>query len=434
LVLLAVPVVIDRQMESCKSAGVELIELRTSVAQRSHGVECSPILESVHFLPYDERSLASSSIVEYADTCASYALGRMQNLLSAGVENDLQNLKLMRRLVGETSWTQTAEKKLTENLSSSDAVAMKTLEQIFAVPHDEAFARNVNSVVSTSWADIVSTDRLFGFARSDRCFKTCLDLALENIPAKTAGERIQIVECDAGTGQAYRHAMRQLSSEPGVSISYIAADPAPARLLDTELAQELGIDTAEWSLEGGKPIPGLESGADLVILANVLHRHGSISQALSAASSLVREKGFLLIVEPTSNFAIPWSLFALTHDVTTMADIAARTSGPFCDEPTWTALLTGAGLTPIARKSDGVLHTVFLCRKLRSTSPERAPKIIDVDDASFGWLNEVKAVMAEDRSGSNGNSSVWLRAREADSGLVGMLKCLRLEPNGDRLR
>jgi len=81
-----------------------------------------------------------------------------------------------------------------------------------------------------------------------------------------------------------------------------------------------------------------------------------------------------------------------------------------------------------------VLHTVFLCRKLSPTPLAQFPKIIDVDDASFGWLEEIKAVMAEERSESDGNCSVWLKANKADSGIAGMLNCLRREPNGDRLR
>ena len=436
-VAVAVSVVIDRQMDSCKSGGAELIELHTNVAQRRQRVERSPILESCHFFPYDEHSLAlgrlDSPLVEYAETCASFALDRMHDLLE-GAENDVRNLKLMQRLVSETGWTPTVNEKLKEHLSSPDAVSLRTLEKIFAVAHDDAFAQNVNSIVSASWADIVSTDLLFGFARSDRCFKNCLDIVLENIPVHSGDDHIQVVECDAGTGLAYPHAMHQLSLYPGVSIRYIAIDPDPAWSIDPELAKKYGIDTVGWSMEGTKPVPGLASGADLVILANVLHKHDNISKALSASKSLVSDNGFLLIVEPTSNFAIPWSFFALSQDVTQMSDIGSRTCGPFCDERTWTTLLTDAGLTPVAQKSDGVLNTVFLCRKLSSTSPEQVPKIIDVDEPSFGWLEDVKSVMTEERSGSNANCSVWLRAKKADSGLVGMLKCLRREPNGDRLR
>jgi len=432
-----VPVVNDHHLGTCKSGGVELLDLHATVAPRRQGIQPSPTLESFNFIPYNECSLATSqldtSVLEYAKSCANFVLEKMHQLLATNVEDGLRNLKLMRQLVDDSGWSPVVGEKLTEYLDASDSIALKTLEKIFAVEHNDAFAANVNSLVSASWADIISSDRLLSFARCDRCFKTCLDVVLENIPPE-AGGHMKVVECDAGTGQAYRHVMRQLESQPAISVNYTAIDPAPTQTINAELAQRLGIATVEWSLESTKSVPDRVSGADTVILANVLSRHDNISTALSAACSLVRDNGFLLLVEPTSNFAIPWSFFALTHDVTKMSDLSLRTCGPYCNEKTWITLLANAGLTPVAQKSDGILHTVFLCRKLSTTSPTQSPNIIDVDDASFGWLEEIKAVMAVERDESEANCSVWLRASEADSGLVGMLNCLRREPNGDCLR
>lgn len=434
---IVVPVVNNRDLGTCKSGAVELLDLHATVAPRRQGVQPSPTLESFNFIPYDECSLAASqldsAVLDYAKICANFVLEQMHQLLKTNVENGLRNLMLMQQLVGSSTWSPIVIEKLTEYLDASDSVALKTLEKIYAIPHDDDIAKNVNSLVSASWADIISSDPLLSFVRCDRCFKTCLDVVLENI-SPDAGGHIKVVECDAGTGQAYRHVLRQLESQPAVSVNYTAVDPAPAQSIDVELTQRLGIATVEWSLESTRPVPDRASGADIVILANALSRHDNISTALSSTSSLIRDNGFLLIVEPTSNFAIPWSFFALTHDVTKMSDLSSRTCGPFCDEQTWNTLLTNAGLTPVAQKSDGVLHTVFLCRKITSPSPAQPPTVIDIDDTSFGWLEEIKAVMAAERSESDTECSVWLRASKADSGLVGMLNCLRREPNGDRLR
>ena len=389
----------NREIGTCKSGGVEVVDVHHTIAPRRQGVQSSPLLESYDFIPYNESAIAAShratGVLEYANTCASFALDGIKQLLSSGFEHGLQNLKLMQRLVGESSWSSVPSEKLTEYLESSDCVGLKTLEQIFALPHDDAFAQNVDSLVSASWADVVSNDRLFSFARGDRCFKTCLDVALENTPGVGSSRHMKVVECNASTGQAYRHVMPQLLKDTGVNSTYIALDPSPAESVDNEL-QQFGIATNEWSLESSRPVPDQALDADLLILANVLSRCDNISTALSAACSLVRDGGFLLLVEPTTNFVVPWSYFALTNDVTGMTDVSSRSCGPFCDEATWTRLLANAGLTTVAQKSDGVLQTVFLCRKLSSTSPTQlpVPKIIDVDDTSFGWLDDVKAAMA----------------------------------------
>jgi len=426
-------VIYNRQMATSKAGGVEVFDLQTTFVPRRPGP--SPTLETYDFIPYDECALASSQldapVLEYAEICRGFVLDHLHKLLSSDVGKGFCNLQLMRRLVDDSSWSPPVSEKLTEYLNSPGSVVLKTLDKVFTVAVDDAFAHNVDSRMSTSWADIMSSDRLFSFARSDRCFRTCLDVVLENSPP----DSVKVVECDAGTGQAYRHMIRQLTSHPRVSVQYTAADHNPLQPVDVELRQKLGITTIEWSLDSTKPIPDhAASSADVVVLANVLHRHDNICTALSAASSLVRDDGFLLIVEPTSNFAIPWSFFALTHDVTKMSDLSSRTCGPFCDEQTWTRMITNAGLTTVAQKSDGVLHTVFLCRKLSSTSPTQTHKIIDVDDTSFDWLEEVKAVMADERSEYDDKCGVWLKASKADGGVVGMMNCLRREPNGSRLR
>ena len=433
-----IPVTSNHQLGTCKSGGVEILNVHTTHASGRQVVQQSPTLQSMDFIPYDECRLALSQlgapVLEYAEICRGFVLDHLQKLLSSNAGNGLRNLELMQHLVRSSSWSPPVSEKLTEYLDSPDSVALKTLQQIFAAGLDDAFAQNVDSLLSAKWADIMLSDRLFSYARSDRCFKTCLDVVVENCERDVSGGHMKIVECDAGTGQAYRHVLRQLASSPVISVDYIAADPNPAQSVDAELVQKLGIATVDWSLDSTKPIPDQASAADVVVVADVLHRHDNISAALSAASSMVRDNGFLLIVESTSNFAIPWSFLALTHDVTKMSDLSSRTLGPFCDEPTWTRLITNAGLTPIAQKSDGVLHTVFICRKLSLKSPTQSPKIIDVDATSFDWLEEVKAVMADERSESDASRSVWLKASKADSGVVGMMNCLRCEPNGNRLR
>ena len=101
--LTAVSVANNRQTRTCKSGGVELLDLHTTVAPRRQGVQRSPTLKSYSFIPYNERALASSqlgdSILEYAKTCESFVLERMHHLLLSKAENGIHNLKLMRHLV-----------------------------------------------------------------------------------------------------------------------------------------------------------------------------------------------------------------------------------------------------------------------------------------------------------------------------------------------
>ena len=184
MLCLVVRVTNNRQMGTCKSGAVEIIDLHAAVTPRRQGLQTTT-LDRGHFIPYNECAVAASelatSVLKYAETCASFVLEKMRRIISSKVEDGVQNIKLMQQLVGDSSWSPAVSEKLTEYLDSPDCVGLKTLEKIFAIAHDGAFAQNVDSLVSTSWADIVSDDRLFSFARRDRCFKTCLDVALETL-------------------------------------------------------------------------------------------------------------------------------------------------------------------------------------------------------------------------------------------------------------
>jgi SAM-dependent methyltransferase len=148
-----------------------------------------------------------------------------------------------------------------------------------------------------------------------------------------------------------------------------------------ESADSLGITPVDWSLNSGKPVPDQMKKSDVVILANVLHRQPNLVAALASLKELLRDGGFLLVTEPTQNFAIPWTFFALANDLNGMSDISKRSFGPFCDESTWNKVFVEAGLQVVAQKSDGLLNTAFLCRQVPQ-AVSRASSI-DIDGASF---------------------------------------------------
>jgi len=184
-------------MGTCTSGGVELLDLHATVAPRRQGVQAPPTLESFNFIPYDETAMAAAGVLgptltDYAKTCADFVLERMRQLAAANVEDGLRNVALMRRLVSESSWAPVPAAELSRHADSPESVALRTLERVFAVEHDDAFARTVDSVVASSWAEILSRDRLFAFARCDRCLKTCLDVVLENVPPEGAGGHIKV--------------------------------------------------------------------------------------------------------------------------------------------------------------------------------------------------------------------------------------------------
>ena len=60
------------------------------------------------------------------------------------------------------------------------------------------------------------------------------------------------------------------------------------------------------------------------------------------------------------------------------------------------------------------------------------PTLIWVDDLTFSWVDEVKSAMTSQQLPGQ---TVWLIAENCvQSGVIGMVNCLRKEPGGEKIR
>ena len=302
---------------------------------------------------------------------------------------------------------------------------MRVFSQIFAIEHDANFAQNLGRVVSTELSNL-HADAAFGFIRNERCLKSCLDIVVENCCSESG--LLKIVEFGASIGRVYEQAVPHLASEPGLNLKY-SVTGSGLDSLDVDVIERFGLQSIPWNMDDSPTPPNQLLGVDVVVLGNVLHQQKNISHALSVLSGLVRDGGFLLVLEPTKNFALPWCLFALTRDVSYISDLEDRSCGFFCHIETWHKIFEENNLEVISEKSDGLFHTAFLLRKMES-HVATDPVIIDVQDQSFSWVEDIKTAVASEE-----NQVVWLKCEEMpQSGVVGLVNCLRREPDGGKLR
>ena len=62
------------------------------------------------------------------------------------------------------------------------------------------------------------------------------------------------------------------------------------------------------------------------------------------------------------------------------------------------------------------------------------PTIINIDDLSFDWVEVVKTAMTTHQEAAPGHT-IWLVSENLpQSGIIGMVNCLKQEPGGDRIR
>ena len=62
------------------------------------------------------------------------------------------------------------------------------------------------------------------------------------------------------------------------------------------------------------------------------------------------------------------------------------------------------------------------------------PTVVDIDDLTFDWVDTVKSAMTAHQEAALGHT-VWLISENLpQSGIIGMINCLKQEPGGGRIR
>ena len=414
--------IVDKVLDTCISGGVELLGLHATVAPRRQQTQAAPVLEEFHFVPYFQSNLADRSTQEYTSILTSYLHKHMGSLLESqnGIKEQLRNVELLKQELQKTVAGDFAQADLEKFAGNPKCSLLHTLQSIFGLPLDENFTAGVEEVVKSSLSSLGS-DQLLCMSVEEKMLKTCLDVVLENC----GGHRLKIVEHEAANEQMFKHIIPQLSSQPMITLDYTATG---ADSIDSILLEEYSVKTASWDVTSDTT-PNQLANADLVVFSNNLHLQSDLTQALKSAANVLKENGFILVREPSTNLAIPLTLEGLTSDLTTTTD--QRTSGPFCDSAAWESYFKEGGFEVVAKKDDGLLHTVFLCRKV-STEPLVA-EVLAVDDMNFGWVEELKVAMATD---GPANERLWLKVEGGlpHSGVVGMVNCLKQEEGGHKIR
>jgi fatty acid synthase len=340
-------------------------------------------------------------------------------LLENGIKDQLPNLKQMQKVLGELKAV-TKDAKPDANTSGP---FRQVLTNIFSLPQNSEFVSSALEIMRSNRAEITSDKLLSGLLQGPY-LKNYLDDVAENTP----GGRVNVGEVGAGRDKVYRYIVPKLGDEPSAQFAYTAVDENVG-LISADDVEEHGLKTAPWNVTDIPPAD-LSQAFDVVI-ASRLHEEGDLSEALNNIAAAVKERGFLILHETTQNFALVSFLAALHFDYDFMTDLDQRTDGPFCDVNTWRRLLNAAGFDVVGHQSDGMMQSLFLCRKRASQLP-LAASFINVNNLNYSWVDEVKVALA-DESTVDGN--IWLVATSgAYNGVTGLVACLRLEPNGHKVR
>ncbi|NXI15750.1 FAS synthase, partial [Irena cyanogastra] len=397
----AFEVVVEHCLNSLKAGGVQINGLHASVAPRRQQEQMPPTLEKFCFVPYTESNSLSLSahLHAYLERCKGLIRNLQSKVAVHGVKLVIPGL--------ETAVAATEP-------SSTQKGLQHILAEICRLELNGNLHSELQQVVIREKMHFQNDPLLNGLLDSAE-LRTCLDVALENM----ISHRMKIVEANAGSGQLFSRVKSILTAQPLLQVDYIATDCILENLsaIETEL-QDAGVVSSQWD-PSSLPSGNL-TDADLVVYncsTSVLVNTTKILANLAAA---VKEGGFVLLHTLLKGETLGEIVGFLTSP-----DLQQKHS--FLSEAQWEDLFSKASLNLVAMKKSFFGSVIFLCRRQAHV---KTPVFLPVDETNYKWVESLKEILADPSE-----KPVWLTATScANSGILGMVNCLRLEAEGHRIR
>ncbi|KAM6049680.1 fatty acid synthase isoform 2-T2 [Theristicus caerulescens] len=394
-------VVIDRCLNTVKAGGVQISGTHSSVAPRRQQEQIPPTLEKFCFVPYIESDCLSSSVHlhNYLEHCKDLIQNLQAKVAVHGVKLVIPGLE-------------------TAVAAEKSSPIQKGLQHILA----EICRLELNGNLLSELQQIVTQEKthfqddpLLNGLLDSLELKTCLDVALENMTTR----RIKIVEALAGSGHLLSRVKRILNTELRLQADYIATDLNLKTLSANETKlQDDEISFSQWD-PSSLPSDNL-TNADLVVYNCSSSVLGNTTEILSNLAAAVKEGGFVLLHTLLKGETLGEIVSFLTSP-----DLQQKRS--FLSKAQWEGLFSKASLNLVAMKKSFFGSVLFLCRR---QTPAKTPVFLPVDEPHYMWVESLKEILAD-----QSNQPVWLTATSCwNSGILGMVNCLRLEVEGHRIR
>lgn len=403
------------------AGGVELEGLQTTLTPHRQ-IQTQPCLQTMEFIPHNEYITQSSSLDNYVQECAAFSIYGLSKLLQSTFQ--FPNRSLAEKVVGN----QTVEVNLSDFsrlCNDKELGVAQVLYKIFMLEPSTSFLETVEHIMDAFKPELLADKVLRNQWMIERTH-VCFDIVHENI----LSNHLKIVEIDFATGEMFTRFQSMVNSCPQLTGEYFVANDSKVKADDlSEADGPVVMKSVKWNASLLPP-ESLKS-MHICIAKNVLHKQKNLSVALKNISSLLIDGGFLLVEEVTKNFSLYLPMEVFENETRIVEDIDRRSSGWYCDDDKWIEIFQDEGYEIICKKSDRLLSTIFLVRKIAVEKNEQS--ILDVTDTDCAWVDELKSKLStcgEEPKGDN----LWIFANRAESGIVGMMNCLRKEESGDRMR
>uniref|UniRef100_A0A8R1DF59 Fatty acid synthase n=1 Tax=Caenorhabditis japonica TaxID=281687 RepID=A0A8R1DF59_CAEJA len=415
----------DHSTNGCIAGGVECCDLAAhSVARR---IQCSGQLyhEKVHFVPHFDKNAfqefpqTGQALVEYTAAVKKTLTTGFASWKKAGLLQKLKNGALLEKVLAALQATKIAavsEEAIQKYLNDGKCTVLPHFVELFKLTDSEDFEEQVISKIK-SVRGIFELDRLWaGAIIYDRVIKSLQDICIEN----SAGHHVKMASIDLVSTDQIRHCIEANSSHPLLEVDYFCVG-ANVDHLDEGTLEILGAKKQKIVLDENFTGNGEIKNMDYVVLDKVLNKKSNPAAFLEACKNLIRDDGFLLVVEVTSEYEIAFAIEALLGNE--MTGDAARKYNQFFSNDELLEMFKTAGFKLCNYQSDpALMTTAYVIR--REPSAPRNPTFIDVDDINeFTWIEPLQQAV-EARLNEPDSETIWLASNKCrNNGVVGLALC-----------
>ncbi|XP_066560722.1 fatty acid synthase [Amia ocellicauda] len=397
----AVDVTVNRYLDNIVAGGVQICGLHATVAPRRQQQQSPPTLEQFGFVPYIETEClrGSEKLNDQLRRCKGLVQRLQKKLVQQGVKLSIPGL------AGDMEEGQGINSETEKGL-------LRLLSVLCGLELNGNLRSELEQTVQSE-KDCLLQDPLINGLLDASALRHCLDTTLENSPPG----RIRVLEALSSNGHMFSRAVRLLNIQPMLQLSYTATDLS-SELLAPHLAamQELGVSPGQWDPHKS-PAPGNMSGMDLVMYNCSTGPLASPGEVVGNLASAAKEGGFVLLHTLLKGDTLGETVAFLTTQ---------NHQQGLLSQADWEKVFSRASLRVVTMKRSFYGSALFLCRR---QAPTKSPIFLSVDGTDYKWVESLKSILAEPS-----DSPVWLTATIGNSGVVGMVNCLRQEPGGNRIR
>uniref|UniRef100_A0A674MU67 Fatty acid synthase n=1 Tax=Takifugu rubripes TaxID=31033 RepID=A0A674MU67_TAKRU len=401
----AMDVYINRCLDNIVAGGVQISGLHATVAPRRQQLQSPPTLEEFAFVPYVETQClrGNGKLSDQLRVCRGL-ISKLQNKLAHhGVKLSIPGLQ------GEVDM---------DPPEPTEPGLVRLLSLLCGLELNGNLQSELQQMVEKERTCLLQDSLLHGLLESP-ALRHCLDTSLEN---STPG-KIKIIEALASEGQLFSHVVTLLNIQPMLQLDYTATATSKDLLTPHQtILEELAVNSAQWD-PLATPLPaGVTGGVDLVMCN---HAWGPLSTdptvLMKNLASGARQGGFVLF-----HTLLKGETIGETVNFLSSANKGRNQQG-LLTQAEWETVFSEVSLHVVSVKKSFYGSALFLCR---CHSVAKQPLFLSVDSSDYKWVETLKVGMMAESS----DSLLWLTATQAHCGIVGMVNCLRQEPDGNRIR